>query len=87
MPWTGLAGRRASAGLADRSFVNPAVGNAAGDGQWAADDAFVGVESSYYWSASAYDASKAFGVDLGGAYVAPWGKGNGLNVWPVRGGQ
>ena len=74
----------ASAGLVDRSFLNPAVGNAAGDGQWAADDAFVGVQSSAYWSASEYDDSRSFDVSLSGSYLAPSGKTNNKYVWPVR---
>ena len=76
-----------SQGIVDTSFSDPVVANAEGTAQWSEGDAFVGVQSNFYWSATEYDASDAFGVDLenGAAWrvfkeVERW-------VWPVRGGQ
>ncbi len=76
-----------SQGIVDTSFSDPVVANAEGTAQWSEGDAFVGVQSNFYWSTNEDDASHAFGVDLddGAAWrvfkeVERW-------VWPVRGGQ
>lgn len=38
--------------LCDRQYNGPALSNAAGTGQWSEGDAFDGVESDWYWSAT-----------------------------------
>lgn len=77
----------ASAGLVDTAFSAPTVGNAAGDGQWAADDAFVAVQSNIYWSATEQDATHAYRVDLFNGSVSYGLTDYPRFVWPVRGGQ
>jgi hypothetical protein len=69
----------------DKTYANPALCNATGDGQWAPGDAFYGVQSNNYWSSS-----------LDGAYIAwimsmGWGEmyfvpiiPSTHYVWPVR---
>lgn len=79
----------ASAGLVDTAFSDPALGNAAGDGRWTADDAFVGV-SLAYWSATELNSntSRAWFVSFFDGGVLHADKSGDLAyVWPVRGGQ
>lgn len=78
----------ASAGIVDTSVgTNPTVGNAAGDGQWAAEDAFVGVVSSFYWSATEWIDNAVWFVDLSSGSASARNKAGFSYVWPVRGGQ
>jgi hypothetical protein len=77
----------ASQGIVDTGFTNPALGNAAGDGQWMAGDAFVGVLASHYWSATESDDNDAWLVNLFTGNIFDLGKGFGRRLWPVRGGQ
>jgi hypothetical protein len=41
--------------LLDLRFSNPSISNAQGDAQWTQGDAFVGVESRFYWSSDLVD--------------------------------
>jgi len=78
----------ASDSLIDSSVTgSPKVVNAKGDAKWSAGDAFVGVQSSSYWSATALDATNAWLVSLTSGNVASTGKDNNFYVWPVRSGQ
>lgn len=72
--------------LVNTNFSSPTLSNAAGVAKWTTDgDAFVGVQSGGYWSATG--AAFAWGVDLGNGTVA-FDDGADLKfVWPVRGGQ
>ena len=54
----------AAAGIIDTSFSDPTVGNAAGNGQWAEEDSFVGVQSARYWSADPNGRDEAWNVNL-----------------------
>ena len=73
--------------LVNSNFSTPAVGNTAGNGQWKAGNAFVGVQSSFYWSATELDAGHAWYAFLFNGSVANAPKHGDSNVWPVRGGQ
>ncbi len=85
---TGTACCTASAGIVDTSVgPNPSVGNAEGDGKWSEGDAFVGVQSNHYWSATEADTNNAWNVNLDLGYVNNDPKGSIAYVWPVRGGQ
>jgi hypothetical protein len=77
--------------LVNTNFSNPALSNAAGDGQCVlgSDCAFSGVVSSFYWSSSTLASNTNFawfvsmsngGVDIGLKTTFAW-------VWPVSGGQ
>ena len=78
----------ASEGIVDTSVgTDPTVGNAVGDGQWSAEDAFVGVQSGAYWSATEDDATNAWLVDLFNGFVGLICKDAFFYVWPVRSGQ
>jgi len=77
----------ASQGIVDTGFASPTIANAAGDGQWMAEDAFVGVQSSVYWSATELGGNAWF-VFLGDGNVGTDFKGDpDVYVWPVLGGQ
>ena len=77
----------ASMGIVDTSFSNPTVANARDDGQWIAEDAFVGVLPSDHWSAAELDANNAWFVFLFNGEVGTSTKTDFDRVWPVRGGQ
>ncbi len=73
-------------------FSNPAVPNTAGTGKCLNDAscAFLGVQSSVYWSSSTLDGSTTYAwfVNTNVGLVFYDGKAAGANyVWPVRGGQ
>jgi len=75
--------------LTSKQYVNPAVPNTAGTGQWTAGAPFTSVQSDYYWSSTTYaggttDAWYVYLVDGG---VGSYGKASTFYVWPVRGGQ
>ena len=63
---------------------SPKVANAQGSGAWSEGDAFVGVQSNFYWSATEINATDAWDVylDDGGVFVG--GKVLADFVWPVR---
>jgi hypothetical protein len=74
--------------LIDFGFVNPALSNAAGTGQYTATDcAFSGVQSTPYWSSTttAFTSDDAWVVPGGGLTVGDGFKGGIALVWPVRG--
>lgn len=82
---TGTSCCTATAGLVDTTFSNPALGNAAGEAQWAPEDAFVGVESPpAYWTATEHDAGNAWLVNFLDGEVEPAPKAFLLQAWPVR---
>jgi len=66
----------------------PFVTDAAGTGLWTEGDAFVGVQSGDYWSATEYalDNSYAWSVTLTDGTVTGTLKTTLMNVWPVRSG-
>ena len=54
---------------------------------WLASQGFGNIQSSWYWSSTNY-ANNAWVVTMSEGYVrGDYYKGNGLSVWPVRGGQ
>lgn len=76
--------------LVHYGFVNPAVPNTAGTGQWSADDPFTAVQSNFfYWSSTstAHYTPAAWYVSLYYGDVDFGGKSNSYYVWPVRAGQ
>ena len=72
-----------------RFFDTPKVSNAAGAGIWTPGDPFVGVQSSFYWSATENDPTinYAWVADLTSGFVFGSHEGNLSYVWPVRSGQ
>ena len=85
----------ASEGIAGTFVVEsgadgPAVGNAAGDGQWSPEDAFVGVGmSNFYWSSTtaAGLSNKAWSMLLRYGYPYQQTRSGEQYVWPVRSAQ
>lgn len=78
----------ASSSLIDSSLRGvPFVPNAAGTGLWTEGDAFFGVQSFGYWSATEFDAASAWGVGLSNGSVSTGSKDFTPYVWPVRSGQ
>ena len=75
--------------LVDYEYSFPALSNAAGTGQWASGDAFVGVQSARYWSSTsyAYTPQGAWDVGLYNGFVNGSVKTSSYYVWPVRGGR
>jgi hypothetical protein len=75
--------------LLDLEYYGPALSNAAGTAQWSEGDAFVGVQSTYYWSSTslANYPQYAWYVYLGNGNVSYRDKTNSHYVWPVRGGR
>ena len=74
--------------LLNSNFSSPSLSNAAGVENWAtAGDAFVGVESSFYWSATEVDGTHAWFAKLFNGDVTTTTKASMIYVWPVRGGQ
>ena len=63
----------------------PTVVNTTGTGVWIADDAFVGVQSSEYWSSTVFNAGLSMAADLGVGIVGGNTKTLDNYVWPVRG--
>lgn len=74
--------------LIDFAYINPALSNTAGTGQWTTGNPFTNVQS-LYWSSSAYVdvPTSAWLVYLVYGSVGNGGKTGALYVWPVRGGQ
>ena len=85
-----LPNREELESLFDFGFVNPAVSNTAGTGQWSPDTPFDNVQSGGdYWS-STTDASNTPNAWYVYAYEGVMGsdaKSVTFYVWPVRGGQ
>lgn len=70
--------------LVDSSFLSPALGNASGDGPWAPDDAFVGVDDDLYWSSVGAGGGTAWVADLYNGDITTHTKSDTASVWPVR---
>jgi hypothetical protein len=81
--------------LLDERYEYPALSNAAGTDHWMEGDPFSGVQSSPYWSATAYEnySDAAWLVLFSQGYMLYYanesyaGKTGTCSVWPVRGGQ
>jgi hypothetical protein len=80
--------------LINERYTYPALSNMAGTGQWMEGDPFSGVQSSPYWSATAYEnyPDVAWLVFLGAGHVYSNSvyydkKTRPHSVWPVRDGQ
>jgi hypothetical protein len=72
--------------LVNTNFSSPTVSNAVGDAQWMEGDAFVGVESGPYWSATETGALGAWFVSLNDGVSSGTNKDCSIcYVWPVRG--
>jgi hypothetical protein len=76
--------------LLDLRFSNPSLSNAQGDAQWTQGDAFVGIESRFYWSSDRVD--ECVGAQPG-AVAVNLGSGGAqcrllaiafTRFWPVR---
>jgi HAMP domain-containing protein len=74
-------------GLLDKSYSDPMLSNAAGTDKWSEGDAFSGVQSSWYWTSTTDDTSRAGNVGLRDGDVDYNGKTDTYSVWAVRGGQ
>lgn len=76
--------------LVDYSYIEPALSNTIGNGQWTESNAFSGVQSSFYWSSSLFanEPSKVWRMSLihGGVLYGDKTNDN-FYVWPVRDGQ
>jgi hypothetical protein len=73
----------------DRTYGDPTLSNAKGDGKWTESDVFTGVQSLVgYWSATtmAVDVNRAWGVWMHNSDVYWSIKTNHYNVWCIRGG-
>jgi hypothetical protein len=73
--------------MMDTRYSNPALSNAAGTGQWKEGDAFLGVQSFWYWSYSERSTSSAWLVGLHDGDVDSDDGPSALYVWAVRGGH
>ena len=73
--------------LIDVAYYNPALSSASGKSKWVSGDAFVGVQSRYYWSSTTYSGSTAFAwyVYLYDGGVYDGSKASTSYVWPVWG--
>ena len=74
----------ASDSLIDSSFYNPVVANAAGTAKWSDGDAFVGLISVFYWSATAAGGNDAWYVDLADGRVLATDISEHWRLWAVR---
>ncbi|MEK8021228.1 MAG: DUF1566 domain-containing protein, partial [Candidatus Parabeggiatoa sp.] len=72
-----------------KPYSQPALSNAAGTGPWKEGDAFLGVQTNFYWSSTRYAAitGLAWSVHFDDGYVYSVGKTFTSYVWPLRGGQ
>jgi len=73
--------------LPDRTYIDPTLSNAKGDGQWSEGDAFTSVTSFMgYWSSTTLstNADRAWGVWMHDGNVYWSWKGNHFYVWCVR---
>jgi len=68
----------------DTSYTEPALCNAAGNGQWTEGDAFTGVQSTTYWSSDESISGYAWDVRMGIGDVTHNPIANYYYVWPVR---
>ncbi len=70
--------------LVDTAYNDPALSNAAGDGKWSAGDAFIGVQSTIYWSSTESGSNTAWFVVMNDGYVLYNSKDFSYYIWPVR---
>jgi hypothetical protein len=84
-----LPNRRELFSLIHDEYVNPALPNTAGTGQWSEGDPFNNVDSYNYWSSNTYAgyANDAWYVYMYGGTVGGYPKTSIHRVWPVRGGH
>ena len=75
--------------LFDFAYYGPTLSSASGKSQWANGDAFLGVQSSAYWSSTTvpYGTSSAWFAALSQGAVGGFAKTDAWYVWPVRGGK
>ncbi len=75
--------------LVNKAYINPALSDTAGPGQWTEGDPFTGVQSSNYWSGTTFadSAGYAWFVCFGTGFADRYIKGSNYYVWPVRGRQ
>ena len=75
--------------LIDFAYTNPALSSASGKSRWVSGDAFIGVQSSAYWSSStdSDNSTSAWGVGLYDGRVDGVNKADTFYVWPVRAGK
>jgi len=73
----------------DINYSDPALCNAAGNGQWSAGDAFDHVLPVTYWSGTSawWINGYAWYMDMGDGVVGYWTKQGQNFVWPVRAGN
>lgn len=84
-----LPNRRELFSLIHDAYINPALSNSAGTGQWTAGDPFTNFFPTYYWSSttSTNFTSDAWIVAFNNGIVNAIPKsGSTYRVWPVRGG-
>ncbi|MEK8015585.1 MAG: DUF1566 domain-containing protein, partial [Candidatus Parabeggiatoa sp.] len=72
--------------MVDKSYERPALSNAAGTGQWTEGDAFLGVQTHWYWSSTPRSyPDGAWFVHLDDGFVSVGSKTGGTGYgWPVR---
>lgn len=73
--------------LANRNYQDPALENSVGSGQWQENDAFTGIESTWYWSStthSTYPENAYMWYSVDGFDNWHMGKTSSTGVWPVR---
>ena len=82
-----LPNRNELESLVHKGYDIPAVPNTAGTGQWSEGDPFSSVQSTYYWSSSAYafNTAEAWYVRMINGWVGNDNKSGVHYVWPVRG--
>ena len=75
--------------LIDFAYADPALSSASGTSKWVNGDAFIGVQSSSYWSSTTYSGSTSYAwhVYLNDGDVGNGNKTNTNYVWPVRAGK
>jgi hypothetical protein len=75
--------------LFDTNYYGPALSNATGTGKWSEGDAFINVQSRFYWTSTTYTSSGnvSLAVRLSNGLVSSYDKANSFYVWPVRGGN
>ena len=72
--------------MVDTKYERPALSNTNGTGQWAENDIFRGVKTSYYWSSTTFvgNASLAWYMTFSVGSTGFVGKNSAFYVWPIR---
>jgi len=83
-----LPNRKELESLVDCAFIDPALPNTLGTGQWTGGNPFQGVQTSFYWSSStsAYFTTYAWVVSFDDGFVNYHDKSYSGCVWCVRAG-